>query len=81
MESQKDINTSMRAILVDWLVEVSEEYKLASETLHLTINYVDRFLAKHPILRGNLQLLGIVCMLIASYVVYMSSTYRSAQKI
>ena len=66
LESQKDINSSMRSILVDWLVEVTEEYKLACETLHLAINYLDRFLSKQNILRGNLQLLGIVCMLIAS---------------
>ncbi len=66
MDTQKDINPSMRSILVDWLVEVAEEYKLASETLYLTINYLDRFLSKHLIMRGNLQLLGIVSMLIAS---------------
>ncbi|KAJ7371971.1 Cyclin-A2 [Desmophyllum pertusum] len=34
MKKQPDINHSMRAILVDWLVEVAEEYKLfASDTL------------------------------------------------
>lgn len=27
------MNSNMRAILVDWLVEVSEEYKLCSDTL------------------------------------------------
>lgn len=66
IESQRDINSNMRSILVDWLVEVAEEYKLASETLYLAINYIDRFLSKQHIPRGNLQLLGVVCMLIAS---------------
>ena len=33
---------NMRQILVDWLVEVSEEYKLQTETLHLAVNYIDR---------------------------------------
>lgn len=66
MASQTDINPSMRAILIDWLVEVAEEYKLASETLYLSTNFIDRYLSRKKVVRGNLQLLGIVCMLIAS---------------
>ena len=42
MVKQPDINMNMRAILVDWLVEVSEEYKLHDETLFLAVNYIDR---------------------------------------
>ena len=42
MDKQPDITTNMRQILVDWLVEVSEEYKLQTETLHLAVNYIDR---------------------------------------
>ena len=41
---QKEINPSMRSILVDWLVEVADEYSLTSETLFLTLNYLDRYL-------------------------------------
>ncbi|XP_043710712.1 putative cyclin-A3-1 isoform X2 [Telopea speciosissima] len=63
---QKDVTANMRGILVDWLVEVSEEYKLVSDTLYLTISYIDRFLSSHPINRQRLQLLGISCMLIAA---------------
>ncbi|KAG6782217.1 hypothetical protein POTOM_011611 [Populus tomentosa] len=33
---QQDITQIMRGILVDWLVEVSEEYKLVPDTLYLT---------------------------------------------
>ena len=66
MATQSDISPSMRAILVDWLVEVAEEYKLASETLYLCANYIDRYLSRKIVARGHLQLLGIVCMLIAS---------------
>ncbi|CAL5364892.1 unnamed protein product [Camellia sinensis] len=40
---QKDVSPNMRAILVDWLVEVAEEYKLLSDTLHLSISHMDRF--------------------------------------
>ncbi|KFK38207.1 hypothetical protein AALP_AA3G082800 [Arabis alpina] len=42
---QKDVNSSMRGFLVDWLVEVSEEFRLVPETLYLTVNYIDRYLS------------------------------------
>ncbi|AES68057.2 carboxy-terminal domain cyclin [Medicago truncatula] len=63
---QQDITPSMRAILVDWLVEVSEGYKLQANTLYLTVYLIDWFLSKNCIERERLQLLGITCMLIAS---------------
>jgi len=66
MEHQSDINANMRSILVDWLVEVSEEYKLHTETLFLSINYIDRFLSRNNVQRGKLQLVGITCMLVAA---------------
>ncbi|KAJ3587557.1 hypothetical protein NHX12_011154 [Muraenolepis orangiensis] len=66
MKKQPDITTSMRAILVDWLVEVGEEYKLQNETLYLAVNYIDRFLSSMSVLRGKLQLVGTAAMLLAS---------------
>ena len=66
VQVQHDINPVMRGILVDWLVEVAEEYKLSPENLYLSANYVDRFLSVMPVLRGRLQLVGVTCMLIAS---------------
>lgn len=41
MESQGDINDKMRAILIDWLVEVHLKFKLVPETLYLTVNLID----------------------------------------
>ncbi|KAH6773122.1 hypothetical protein C2S52_004037 [Perilla frutescens var. hirtella] len=63
---QDDINPAMRSILIDWLVEVAEEYKLVSDTLYLTVNYIDRYLSAHKLTRNKLQLLGVSCMLVAS---------------
>ncbi|XP_019436394.1 PREDICTED: cyclin-A2-4-like isoform X2 [Lupinus angustifolius] len=63
---QQDITQTMRGLLVDWLVEVSEEYKLVPDTLYLSIYLIDWFLSKNCIERQRLQLLGITCMLIAS---------------
>lgn len=63
---QKDVTSLMRGILVDWLVEVAEEYKLVSDTLYLTVSYIDRFLSANSLNRQKLQLLGVSAMLIAS---------------
>ena len=35
----------MRSILIDWLVEVAEEYKLMQETLYTTVHMLDYGLA------------------------------------
>jgi len=66
MASQADINDKMRAILVDWLVEVHLKFKLMPETLFLTVNLIDRYLAVVPVTRRNLQLVGVTAMLLAS---------------
>ena len=63
---QGDLSFPMRAILLDWLVEVAEEYHLQAQTLWLCVSYVDRFLAVQPVDRSRLQLVGVVCMLIAA---------------
>ncbi|KAE8700172.1 hypothetical protein F3Y22_tig00110560pilonHSYRG00063 [Hibiscus syriacus] len=63
---QRDITPSMRGVLVDWLVEVSEEYKLVPDTLYLTVSLIDRFLSQNLIEKQRLQLLGVACMIIAS---------------
>lgn len=65
---QTDVTANMRGILVDWLIEVAEEYKLVSDTLYLTISYIDRYLSSNVLNRQKLQLLGVSAMLIASYV-------------
>ncbi|XP_028655124.2 cyclin-A1 [Erpetoichthys calabaricus] len=66
MRKQPDITNNMRVILVDWLVEVCEEYKLQSETLYLAVNYLDRFLSCMSVLRGKLQLVGTAAVFLAS---------------
>nr|QZZ92780.1 cyclin A 2;2 [Larix kaempferi] len=63
---QRDINANMRGVLIDWLVEVSEEYKLVPDTLYLTVSFIDRFLSANVVNRQRLQLLGVSCMLVAS---------------
>lgn len=43
MNNQTYVNPRMRSILVDWLVDVADEYKLKDETLFLCVSYVDRY--------------------------------------
>lgn len=66
MKKQPDITYSMRSILVDWLVEVAEEYRLQSETLYLAVSYIDRFLSYMSVVRAKLQLVGTAAMFIAA---------------
>ena len=66
MKNQTDINEKMRAILVDWLIEVHLKFKLLPETLFLTVNLIDRFLEVEVVMRQRLQLVGVTAMLIAS---------------
>nr|XP_027077582.1 G2/mitotic-specific cyclin-2-like isoform X1 [Coffea arabica] len=65
MAQQFDINEKMRAILMDWLIEVHYKFELREETLFLTINLIDRFLEKQSVVRKKLQLVGLVAMLLA----------------
>ncbi|PHT24703.1 G2/mitotic-specific cyclin S13-6 [Capsicum baccatum] len=66
IDSQPEISEKMRAILIDWLIEVHHKFELNPETLYLTINIVDRYLAVETASRRELQLVGISAMLIAS---------------
>ena len=57
----------MRAILIDWLLEVHLKFKLLPETLFLTVNVIDRYLSvTKNIKRAKLQLVGVTALLICT---------------
>ncbi|XP_055642632.1 G1/S-specific cyclin-E [Toxorhynchites rutilus septentrionalis] len=59
----------MRAILLDWLIEVCEVYKLHRETYYLAVDYIDRYLSrKKEQKKTHLQLLGITSLFVAAKV-------------
>jgi cyclin B len=65
IDRQVDINSKMRAILVDWLVEVHMKFRLVPETLYLCTNIIDRYCAVKPVSRARLQLVGVTALLVA----------------
>ena len=66
MIEQKDMSPMMRTILVDWLIEVQENFELFHETLYLSVRLVDLYLSRREVKREFLQLVGATCLLIAS---------------
>jgi cyclin B len=66
MLRQPHINERMRAILIDWLVEVHLKFKLVPDTLYLTIALIDKYLEIKCVSRQSLQLVGVSCFLIAA---------------
>ena len=66
MEDRQQLTPAMRAILIDWLVEVQENFELYHETLYLAVRIVDLYLQENEIDKHKLQLIGATAMLIAS---------------
>ncbi|WVZ68471.1 hypothetical protein U9M48_017406 [Paspalum notatum var. saurae] len=65
IEAQVEINSKMRAILADWIIEVHHKFELMPETLYLTMHIIDQYLSLQPVIRRELQLVGVSAMLIA----------------
>ena len=63
--SQPEINDKMRAILIDWIIDVHSKFDLKEETLYITIYIIDCYLSLKKIERCNLQLLGVTALFIA----------------
>jgi hypothetical protein len=66
MESQTEIEWSMRTTLVDWLLQVHLRYHMLPETLWIAINIIDRFLSVRVVSLVKLQLVGVTAMFIAA---------------
>ncbi|KYN44443.1 G2/mitotic-specific cyclin-B3, partial [Trachymyrmex septentrionalis] len=66
MDRQVCLSQWMRALLVDWMVEVQESFELNHETLYLAVKLVDLYLTKMTVGKETLQLLGAASLFIAS---------------
>ncbi|XP_003377896.1 G2/mitotic-specific cyclin-B3 [Trichinella spiralis] len=66
LRKQKSITKEMRAILIDWMVEVQENFEFNHETLYQAVKMVDLYLDRVSITKKHLQLVGVAVLLIAS---------------
>jgi len=62
---QPEVTKMMRAILVDWLVEVQESFELNHETLYTAVKILDIYMSKMVVNKEDLQLVGATACLIA----------------
>lgn len=62
----QEVTGNMRAILIDWLVQVSLKFRLLQETMYMTVGIIDCFLQVHPVPKKQLQLVGVTAMFLAS---------------
>lgn len=66
MKNQQDINCRMRAIIVNWIIEVHDRFKLLPDTLFLSVIIFDRYMSIiNNIDKNRLQLIGVTSLLIA----------------
>ena len=65
MNNQKEINSQMRSILIDWIIDVHFKFSFTDETLFMTVLIIDRYLSICQISRNKFQLLGITALMIA----------------
>ncbi|KAF3336473.1 cyclin-A3-1-like protein [Carex littledalei] len=63
---QSDVTADLRGTVVDFLVRAAKSYRLKSNTLYLTVSYIDRYLSCNAIGSERLLLLGAASMLIAT---------------
>ncbi|PVD20678.1 hypothetical protein C0Q70_18836 [Pomacea canaliculata] len=69
MENHSKLQPGMRAVLMEWLMEVCQLHTLQKETYYLAVDYIDRYLMKtEDIQPSELQLIGITALFLASKV-------------
>jgi len=78
---QSKINPEMRELLASWMYEVCEEQNCTNTVFSLAINLFDRLLSIIKVEKYHLQLLGSVCLFIASKMKLNSENQLSAQKL
>ena len=68
LENQNNISKSKRALLINNLIYIHEQFELIDETLYLSVNLIDRFLSdSNQKIKNDIEflLLGITCLFIA----------------
>ncbi|KAI8076870.1 cyclin-like protein [Halteromyces radiatus] len=63
---QHEVTWRMRAVLIDWVIEIHYIFQLLPETLFLAVNIIDRFLSRRDVSLSKLQLVGIASLFVAT---------------
>lgn len=63
---QPDLSIKKRFILFDWVMEVTYQLHLTKKIYYSTINLIELFFSKSTVDINKIQLIGIVCLLIAA---------------
>ncbi|KAJ3179900.1 G2/mitotic-specific cyclin [Geranomyces variabilis] len=66
IDIQDGLAWSMREILIDWIIDLSNHFRLLPETLYTCVNIIDRFLTDRPCSMNKLQLVGLAALFIAA---------------
>ena len=73
LKYQPVIKDEFREVLIDWLIKLhfkaedpNSDWALSADSLFLTVNLIDRFLARVTVNKGDLQLVGVAAFFIAS---------------
>ncbi|KAK4687007.1 hypothetical protein P7C73_g3122, partial [Tremellales sp. Uapishka_1] len=66
MDMQPELQWFMRPYLIDFLVEIHQQFRLRPEVLYLAINIVDRYVSKRVVYKKHYQLVGCAALWIAA---------------
>uniref|UniRef100_A0A671SUW5 Cyclin E2 n=1 Tax=Sinocyclocheilus anshuiensis TaxID=1608454 RepID=A0A671SUW5_9TELE len=67
LDKHPSLRPKMRAMLLDWLMEVCESYTLHRQTFYLAQDFFDRYmLSQSDVQKDQLQLIGITALFISS---------------
>lgn len=66
-KKQKNLNWTMRAILIEWMIHISYEFRLKRETLHIALTLVDNFFqSTSNLAKAEFQLTGAAALFVAA---------------
>lgn len=59
---QTDLTPRRRGVFVGWMMDATDSLDLCSETLHLSVNFLDRVLSRRTVARKDMHILCTVCL-------------------
>ncbi|WVQ72733.1 hypothetical protein IAR50_002293 [Cryptococcus sp. DSM 104548] len=66
MDMQPELQWFMRSYLIDFIIEVHQQFRLRPEVLYLAMNVVDRYISKRVVYKKHYQLVGCAALWIAA---------------